>query len=467
MYRIDTGQARTDLYGIGKGAAQVLDLSPLRDQAARDQQENFAAKQAKEKEAQAKEAQIGSDLNALNKIAVLPREQAMFAEKQAALYDNVKKNIGAIRSGDVNALMSIQQQIGEINTQAELSKNAREQAEAVGKEMLGKGFDKYRKNSVDYLHDYISNPDNNGNYNFDPSQISEKFDFANYVNKDLAGYAHEQAPNRGGYKSNTQEERKQMLLDAVTSDPLKMRQANDDFEEAQDKLGAKTPAEYIANKYEKNLLVNDTPAVQQWQTEQNKNDINVTHTEKDNGGEVHVMNKANNEQITVDYNDKGEITGGTQGKRLTPTQSAENSAVYKSNIAKEKAYNQQKRAAELYRASLDLGNMKEADQKAALEKYNAMLPKKNAPTYTPTPLPYKEEGIDLDAKQAQEIAHDKFGIKPTDIIGGKTPSNVDVQHVNQKTKPASAEKIRVKRKSDGKTGSIDAKDFKPSKYDKI
>jgi hypothetical protein len=445
-FRIDPSEARTDLYGIGKGAAQVLDLSPLREQAAQEQKQNFIKKQEAQKAGEDRLSGVYSQLALLNKISILPREQKMFADEQTALYDDVKKNISAIRAGDANALLAIQQRIGELNTKAELSKNTREQIEAITKEMLSKGYDKYRPQSIEYMNDFINNPANNGNYNYDPSQISERIDLADFVNKDLAGYAREQAPNDRGYKSNTPEQRKELLLNALHSDPLKMRQANDDFEAATDKLGAKDASEYFAKKYDRNITVNDKPPypVSVAYPDESKN-INVTNTVNDNGGEITVMNKSNNESVRVTYDDKGNVTGGVQGTRLTPEEKTQNDAVFKSNIAKKKAYNDALAKAKTFAATIDQTTMTPEDYKAAMKLLAAKTPKKSDPSYAEEELPYQEKDIELTAEQAQEIAHNKFGIKPKEVIQGKAPRTVDVQHVDEKTKTEGAKKKTVSR----------------------
>lgn len=265
MYRIDTGQARTDLYGIGKGGAQVIDLSPLREQAAQDRKENFVRKQQEAKDSEDRVNDIATDVNGLNKLAVLDRERPMFAQRQAEVYDYVKSNIGKIKSGDTNALLAVKQKINSLYTDAEQSKNTREQLEKYSNEMLTKGMDKYRKQSTDYLNDFISNPEHNGNYSFDPGKINERYDLVSYINKDLVDYAHQQAPNNRGYKTNTPEQRKQMITEAITSDPIKLQAANDLYDQATDKLGASDPIEYAARKYEKNLLVNDKPQLSEWE----------------------------------------------------------------------------------------------------------------------------------------------------------------------------------------------------------
>lgn len=450
MFKVDPRQARTDLYDIGKGAAQVFDLSPLREQAAQERQQNFVTQQQEKKAAQGKEDDVNTQLSKLNNLAVLPREREMFAAEQAALYEDVKKNIGKIRSGDNAALLEIQQKIGNIYTKAELSKNTREQLEKYGASMLSNGFDKYRKQSVDYFNDYVTNPKYNGDYSFDPSQIVENYDYAKHFQEDLFPYAAKVAgANEKGYTSNfTLEQANKTIEDDLLSDPVRLRQANDDFEAATDKLGAKDGIDFIKKKYAPKLVIKSTKPTPQWMNDNDSDKkINVTNTTRDkDGGEMHVMNKTTNEEVTVKYDKDGNVIGGVQKMRLTPSQKSENDKVFSSNIAKQKAYHNAVRAAEIYKATIDPNTMDEDQIAAANRQLEAMTPDKNDPAYAETPLPYQEQDIQLTAKEAQEVAHDKFGVKPREIISGKAPRHVDVQHLKDTKTSVKKDWSKYKRK---------------------
>lgn len=431
-FKIDTGQARTDLYGIGKGAAQVLDLSPLREQAARDQQEQFLREQQKQKEGDDKVSDVAAQIGKLKTGGILPRELPMFAKMQSDFYDNFKKNlIGKIKAGDNNAYIDAMQQIGNINDMAEQSHNTREQVEKYGSEMLTKGYDKYRKQSLDYMHDFISNPENNGKYDFDANKISENYDYNKHVTENLFPYAAKVAgANENGYSSNfTPEQARQTIKDDITSNPIAMQQANDDFDAAKDKLGAKDAIEYMQNKHAPKLVIHSTKPLPEWLANgsSDKNDINVTHTVNDNGGEVHMMNDKTNEEVSVQYDKKGNVIGGVQKTRLSPDEHSQNEKIQASNIAKKKEFD--KKMADFKVAEKALTSNSSKAQQDAVQ---AMIP--DPGIYKPEPLPFKENNIQLDKKEALQVAHDKYGVSTDQIISGKKPAHVNIQHVDDRKK---------------------------------
>lgn len=425
-FRIDTGQARTDLY-----KSDPFDMSIAERNIAQQRSEKFAAQQAEKKGQQDRIDDIQDKLLKANPSGVLDRERPMFAKMQSDLYDDVKKNIGKIKAGDTSALLDIQQKLGDINTQAELSKNTRTQLEKYASEMLVKGNDKYRKSSVDYLHDYATNPEHNGKYDFDASKIGENFDYNKHVNDNLFPYAEKVAKaNESGYSSDfTPEQAKQTIKDDITSNPIAMQQANDDYEAATDKLGAKDAIEYMQNKYSPKLVIHSTKPTPEWMNNgsSDKNDINVTHTVNDNGGEVHMMNDKTNEEVTVQYDKKGNVIGGVQKTRLSPDEHSQNEKIQASNIAKKKEFDKKMADFKIAEAQLN-SNSSKADQDAV----RAMIPDPNI--YKPEPLPFKENKIVLDKKQALEVAHDKYGVSAPQVIAGKKPAHVNIQHVDNRKK---------------------------------
>ena len=137
MFRIDTGQARADLYGINKGAAQVLDLSPLRENAQAEADRNFAKQQLKSKQEQAREEDIMANLSVAGKVAIMPKDRGLIAGKSKAVRDYVVQNIDALKKGDANAMMQYQNLAGDLTTSAEQSKNFREAWEQRGLNIAG------------------------------------------------------------------------------------------------------------------------------------------------------------------------------------------------------------------------------------------------------------------------------------------------------------------------------------------
>lgn len=415
MFRLDTGQARTDLYGINKGAAQVIDLSPLREQAAQERKENFAQAQLDKKEGENRVSDIATEVSGLNKLAVLDRERPMFAELQSDLYKDVKNNIEKIRSGDTNALLEIKQKLGDIYTKAELSKNTREQLEKYSAAMLNKGFDKYNQKSVEYINDYITNPENNGTYQFDPSQIYENFDFGEHVVKNLYPYASKYAnDNKKGLNSSfTLDQSKQLLADDIMSDPIKMRQANDDYESAKDKLGAKTPVEYIQNKYAKKLEINGRDTPSEWMVNGNKDKETVTSEFTKTGD--------NDWEMTLDY--------------VKPPDNPYQTIVFGGkpvNVKPQKVVNKN---GNLY---VKVTTQKEGEGDAAVQPKTL-------------DIPFDGGGSSL--------LHDKFGIDNVyKIANGENPGHMKIKRYDLSKKKDEAPAKTVERKTkDGKVAIFDEK----------
>ena len=395
----------------------------------------------------------------------MPKDRGLIAEKSQATRDFVIKNIDKLKKGDVEAQMQYQNLIGDLSTSAEQSKNFREAWEQRGL-AVAKDPSAYREGVLDQHFSRASTEDA-GNWNIDDSIYKKNINYLDRVTGDLSNYAQKAAKDTPYGKTYTRPEAEELIASDLEN-PDMFDQATHDFNSAENKLGAKTPVEYYQKKYAPKLTINDTKAAPEWMSGAGSGDkgINVTNTVTNSGGEMHVMNKANNEEVTVQYDNEGNVIGGVQGTRLTPEEKSQNDKTLATNIAKEKAYASASKKAAAYRATLP-ANPTAKD----IEMYQALLPSKNADEYKTDPLPFKEKNIQLDAKRAQEIAFDKFGVKPKDIVQGNAPGHVNVQTLTKdepkvETKPKEGVKIRVKTK-DGRTGTIDEKDFNPAKYTKI
>lgn len=432
MYRIDTSQARTDLSGINKGAAQVLDLTPLREQAQLQEKERFAQQQEKAKIRAGRQDKINEQIGALGSVAINPRDRELFAQKQKSVRDYVIENSDALNNGDANAMMGFQNLYGNLMTEAEQSKNGREQWEQQGSKV---DWSKMRPESREAFEDFM-HPDHAGQYEFDPSIFKQNFDYADHLTKNLFPYAKSVAgANEKGYSSQfTQQQANQTIKDDVLSDPIKLDQATYDFNKAEDRLGAKDPVEYYQKKYAPKLVIQSTKPTPEWMNNGslNKNDINVTHTVDNEGGVVHVMNKNNNDEVNVQYNEKGDIIGGTMTRRLSPEEKSQNDKIQSINIQNEQLYKKAIKKANDFKAQLTTDP--EADPKthqAEMAEWHQLMDDANAYNIH-RPLPYREKEIPLDKDQVQEEAHDKFGIKAKDIISGKGQQNVDVQKIDNR-----------------------------------
>jgi hypothetical protein len=169
MYN-NTAPDADSIYGIGKGQAQVVDLSPLRENAKEENRLNYAKKEADEKRKAARVADIYSNLGDLDKYPIYSGHRPEFAQKQKELRDYVVSNIGALRAGDDAATMKFQDMASEIRTNAELSKNFREQKERLALD-IAKDPKKYRPEAIDYFTNSGRNADGTISYELDPAQL--------------------------------------------------------------------------------------------------------------------------------------------------------------------------------------------------------------------------------------------------------------------------------------------------------
>ncbi len=155
--------------GMGEGAAQVL--KPYHNHYL---DQLIAQKQEKRKVGDKNQQDALNKLGSLNKLDIFFRDQPKFKELQGDLYNTVKKNIYKIREGDPDALAEFQGKIADIENQAALSKNTREQYESLAKDVLMKKGE-YRPETHNYLEEFASDK-NIGNYNFDFSKVKKNTD---------------------------------------------------------------------------------------------------------------------------------------------------------------------------------------------------------------------------------------------------------------------------------------------------
>lgn len=257
MYRIDTGQARTDLYGIGKGAAQVLDLSPLRESAMAEADRNFAEKQLKSKQEQAREDDIMTNLSAMGKVAIMPKDRELIAGKSQAVRDFVVQNIDGLKKGDANLMMQYQNLAGDLSTSAEQSKNFREAWEQRGLQ-LQKEPGAYRKGALE-THLGRASTEDAGNWNIDDSIYKKNINYLDRVTGDLSNYAQKAAKDTPYGKTYTLDQANELIASDLENPEL-FDQATYDFNSTENKLGAKNAVEYYQKKYAPKLVIKDTKA---------------------------------------------------------------------------------------------------------------------------------------------------------------------------------------------------------------
>ncbi len=312
MFRIDTGQARTDLYGIGKGAAQVIDLSPTQRRQEQEASQNFAAQQQKEKEQAAKDADIENNISKLNAMKIMPRDQQLAADKLAAVREYVVKNNG-MRDATPAQQMEFQKLIGDAKVFSDLSQNHREALETRGLEIM-KNPDQYRPEAIDYYRNQFAS-DNAGNFDLDDSQFKQKFDYYGHVIKNLLPTAKSQADAAQTPYSEkfSLDQAKGMIANDISSNPTVADEALYQFNKAEDKLGAKTASEYMQNKYANDLVVNMRkagPQVDGGGTKSKLPNVSGTYTNQGNGKrefQFEYIDKVDNPYISIpNPNKKGE-----------------------------------------------------------------------------------------------------------------------------------------------------------------
>ncbi len=175
MFNITTGEARTDLFGINKGDAQIFDQSGAQEVIGQQQKMKFARSQAEEKQKAGRESDILGNIGNLDKVAIYSGHRPEFAQGQKELRDYVVQNISKLKAGDADATMEFQDKYSRLRTDMELSKNFREQNEAYGLQVL-KDPTAYRDESIDYLQTSGRNEDGTMNFVLDPSKIKKNTD---------------------------------------------------------------------------------------------------------------------------------------------------------------------------------------------------------------------------------------------------------------------------------------------------
>lgn len=316
MYNNSTADARTDLYDIGKGAAQIIDTKQTQENLLQKKKEDFVANQDKIKQADATEKDVMSNLSKMGSIEIMPKDQQMFAEKAQGIRDFVNKNHDKLRNGDIGATLEFQRLYGDYNTNAEMSKNYREKWEA-NSAMMAKDPASYREGVMEEHLKRASTADA-GNWNDDPSIYKQNINYNDRVVKVLAPNARAMAVNTPYGETYTLAKAEKDIEDDLKDFQL-YDQAAYDFNKAADKLGTTNPLDYYKKIYAPKLLVGNTKAGPQatGQSETTKRPrVSAVVTEQPNGDKKASFNftdKAENPKLTVDNPD---VKNGTMD--ITP-----------------------------------------------------------------------------------------------------------------------------------------------------
>jgi len=152
--------------GIGTGEAQVF----------KPYQSPYAGIASKRKKAEDERMKEIFKLTALDKIDIFIKQQTLFGEKQQEIKDYVLKNVDALRKGDPQATMGIQELVANYKNDAEISKGIKEDFTNTFNQVY-QNQEKYdAEEAFDYLNSFTGYDDNKQLVGLDKSKISQKFD---------------------------------------------------------------------------------------------------------------------------------------------------------------------------------------------------------------------------------------------------------------------------------------------------
>ena len=253
MFRIDTGQARTDLY-----KSDPLDFSALQTNIIEDKKAKAVVKAAEDKAAKEHMDDIMDNIGKANRVAYMPKDAQLIADKTQAVTDYVEKNIGALKKGDIQATMGYQKLAGDLYSFAEQSKNFREKWEAEGTG-ISKEENSYRPEAkAAYLN--MASSKTAGQHDFDPTVFKKNINYMNRVEQIHRPYAIAISQRDDSGRKYTEEQAKELVANDLRSDEKYYEQAAYDFNKATDaqKAGAKDPIEFYQNRYAPLLTFDDT-----------------------------------------------------------------------------------------------------------------------------------------------------------------------------------------------------------------
>ena len=164
-------------YGIGQGAAQVFE--PLKS----NYNDIYAAQQRRAAVRQKQEENVYKNLPHLDKIDILPQQQALFAQKQQEIYDFAKANIDKLRKGESGATMEFQQKLSKFQNDAMISKGLKEQ---YAKLLSPDTIDKLSDEAIDYLDSYTGYDEKTGEFQpLDVRKLKKKVDWVKHADEHI------------------------------------------------------------------------------------------------------------------------------------------------------------------------------------------------------------------------------------------------------------------------------------------
>jgi len=225
--------------GQGLGEAQVF--KPYRSDYGDEVAKIGHAKRAEENKRQ---EEVFGDLSKVKTDGIFFKHKPVFAQKQAELYDYVKKNVDKLRKGDAQATIEFHDRLNQLGTDIGLSKNVAESYTTAGKDYMANP-DKYRPEVLDKLHEFEGYNKETGQFeNVDPSVMQQHTDLAKNFNQAILPNLKESIQegrkvfDMGDGRISTDEFKKlpetivRNKIDAWVSDPVIHEQAYYDYKKA-------------------------------------------------------------------------------------------------------------------------------------------------------------------------------------------------------------------------------------------
>ena len=455
MYNLNTGQARTDLYGIDKGEAQVFDNKDYMAREERGAKFEQAKALQKQKQAADRQDDLLKSMAKVGGAKVKPGDLPLFTKDTQALYNKAVSSFDANGNISNKDYLDLMAQSQDLSMRAEASKNHRE---AIETEMRKYNPNQHYDAEYKRLQELYNQE---GGYGELPS-LQERVNINDYTNKVLVPEAEKEVARRGyGTHSLTDTEAIDMLDRSYKSDPnlqfQVQRQASEDLgknatpDEAREwwvnnqkdrlkfKVTHEKPASYLgygAKQEEKKPRVTETPISE----ENGKWVIDATGVPADKVIQNYTKDGQNVSGILteVEYDIIDGVKVPTKGKItpvLTEADRISNTEISMRNKDKREKLNKEvDRYNKLYRVVSDKTATKEQSMefKKMYDKYNGR-PNEKYREFKPEKY-IGSEPIEITDKEAVSTAWNKY--------------RVDIPELAETGKTSTANVL--KQKSDGK-----------------
>jgi len=435
MPKIDTGQARTDLYGQGKGEAQVFGNQDVMARENRKARLDFAKGQQATRAKAKKQKDLFDIVSKAGGKGVKPGDMKYFQESSQGLYDMVLKAVGTDGSIDNASFLRIQQAANQLTGEAEMSKNQREALEAT----LSSHDD-----TLDYAEEAeeatrLYNTQGEWGKNI---QNVKRLD-VNKFTKDILESEAKAAVDTGeiGTREFTAEDASASLDRIWEANPILqdnfLRQSKAaTVEEAKELYKSQQAPRFVKKKFKQARAAKDkdffkTAAGRKATKNVTISDDGRMTTNTGTTSETPLISNViiDGESQTVRppdiiFNDKGEVIGGEVAILPTPEQKKENAAIdainKKNKIAEieELAYYDEENPKPIKGKNFRPWADTEEAYQERLSEWEAKREEVKA-RYAPLEIPYPEKVVDVDAERAKKLYFETWGEKPESLLEGK------------------------------------------------